>query len=65
MAILAEVDQPGSAIDAYVEALEDVLAQKLRSIHALAARLERFKQQLRQEETLSTTVQRARSKART
>lgn len=65
MAILAEVDQPGSAIDAYVEALEAVLAQKLRGIHALQARLERFKQQLKQEETLSTTVQRARSKART
>ncbi len=66
MAMLAEVDQPGSAIDTYVEALESVLAQKLRSIHALQARVERFKQQLKQEEVMSTTVQRARfSKART
>ncbi|GBF89094.1 kinesin-13A-like [Raphidocelis subcapitata] len=66
MAMLAEVDQPGSAIDAYVEALEAVLSQKLRSIHALQARVERFKQQLKQEEVMSNTVQRARfSKART
>jgi kinesin family protein 2/24 len=66
MAMLAEVDQPGSAIDTYVEALEAVLAQKLRSIHQLQARVERFKQQLKQEEVMSNTVQRARfSKART
>ncbi|KIZ05656.1 kinesin family member 2/24 [Monoraphidium neglectum] len=66
MAMLAEVDQPGSAIDAYVEALEAVLAQKLRGIHQLQARVERFKQQLKQEEVMSTTVQRARvSRART
>lgn len=64
--MLADVDQPGSAIDTYVEALEAVLAQKLRGIQQLQARVERFKQQLKQEEVMSTTVQRVKqSRART
>jgi kinesin family protein 2/24 len=57
MAMLAEVDQPGSAIDQYVDTLEAMLTQKADSIRALQLRLERFKAKLRQEEVMSTTVQ--------
>lgn len=55
--MLAEVDQPGSAIDQYVDTLEAMLTQKADSIRALQLRLERFKAKLRQEEVMSTTVQ--------
>ena len=35
MALLQEVDQAGSSIDGYVDALEAVLAQKRAAIRAL------------------------------
>lgn len=56
MAMLAEVDQPGSAIDQYVDTLEAMLAQKAEGIRQLQNRLERFKQKLKEEEVMSTTV---------
>jgi kinesin family protein 2/24 len=38
MNLLAEVDQPGSAIDTYVAQLEDVLIQKAAAIAELQVR---------------------------
>jgi hypothetical protein len=35
MNLLAEVDQPGSAIDQYVERLDSILTQKLKGVEAL------------------------------
>ncbi len=35
MNILAEVDQPGSAIDQYVDQLESILSQKAEGIRQL------------------------------
>jgi hypothetical protein len=64
MAMLAEVDQPGSAIDQYVDTLEAMLGQKAESIRILQGRLERFKGKLRQEEVMSTTVQKRFSSVR-
>ena len=62
--MLAEVDQPGSAIDQYVDTLEAMLGQKAESIRVLQGRLERFKAKLRQEEVMSTTVQKRFSSVR-
>jgi hypothetical protein len=56
MAMLQEVDQPGSSIDQYVDSLEAVLAQKMDGIRRLQLRLERFKGKLRQEDLMSRTV---------
>lgn len=61
MAMLQEVDQPGSSIDQYVDALEAVLAQKLDGIRKLQSRLDRFKNKLRQEDLMSRTVQKKQS----
>jgi kinesin family protein 2/24 len=57
MAMLQEVDQPGSSIDQYVDSLEAVLAQKMDAIRKLQNHLERFKSKLRQEDLMSRTVQ--------
>ncbi|WIA29491.1 hypothetical protein OEZ86_011992 [Tetradesmus obliquus] len=61
MAMLQEVDQPGSSIDQYVDSLEAVLTQKLDGIRKLQGRLDRFKNKLRQEDLMSRTVQKKQS----
>lgn len=61
MAMLQEVDQPGSSIDQYVDSLEAVLAQKMDGIRKLQSRLDRFKGKLRQEDLMSRTVQKKQS----
>mmetsp|Transcript_12612 Transcript_12612/g.27255 ORF Transcript_12612/g.27255 Transcript_12612/m.27255 type:complete len:659 (+) Transcript_12612:246-2222(+) len=56
MAMLTEVDQPGSHLDQYVEKLDGVLKQKMDGIMELKAKLERFKEFLKQEELMSASV---------
>ena len=56
MALLADVDKPGSAIDQYVDRLSRVLAQKAESIEKLRERVATFQAHLREEEVLSRTV---------
>ena len=56
MALLADVDKPGSAIDQYVDRLSRVLAQKAESIAKLRERVATFQTHLREEEVLSRTV---------
>ena len=53
MALLADVDTPGSAIDDYVAALSTILAQKAASVAALQAALSKFARHLSEEEQLS------------
>jgi kinesin family protein 2/24 len=65
MAMLQEVDQPGSSIDQYVDSLEAVLTQKMDAIRKLQAHLERFKSKLRQEDLLSRTVHKKQTLPRT
>ena len=38
----AQIDQPGSAIDAYIDGLRDVLERKAANIAQLQGRLENF-----------------------
>ena len=40
--VAAQIDQPGSAIDAYIEGLRDVLERKAANIAQLQGRLESF-----------------------
>lgn len=56
MNLLTEVDQPGSAIDQYVERLDAILKQKLKGVEELKAKLESFKEHLQQEEIITNTV---------
>lgn len=56
MNLLTEVDQPGSAIDQYVERLDAILKQKLEGVAMLQAKLERFKGHLQKEEMITATV---------
>ena len=56
MALLAEVDKPGSAIDAYVERLARVLEQKQAGIEALRDKVRAFQTHLKEEEVLSEAV---------
>ena len=56
MALLADVDKPGSAIDAYVDRLSSVLERKAESIAKLRTRVATFQTHLREEEVLSRTV---------
>jgi kinesin family protein 2/24 len=63
MQILAEVDRPGSAIDAYVDALEGVLESKAASVRQLQARLGEFRAKLREEERLSARMKAAAAAA--
>ncbi len=56
MNLLTEVDQPGSAIDQYVERLEGILREKAEGIAMMQRRLEDFKTKLREEEIMSRTV---------
>lgn len=53
MNLLTEVDQPGSAIDQYVDKLETILHQKAAGIAALQRKLAGFKNKLKQEEELA------------
>jgi len=52
----AQVDQPGSAIDVYVDRLGAILARKAAGIAELQRRLDGFAEQLRAEEALSRSV---------
>jgi kinesin family protein 2/24 len=56
MALLQEVDRPGSAIDAYVSGLTEILAARAASVAELQARLKTFQRHLKEEEILSRTV---------
>ena len=56
MALLADVDKPGSAIDQYVDRLSRVLSRKAESIAKLRERVATFRTHLREEEVLSRTV---------
>uniref|UniRef100_A0A7R9YS33 Kinesin-like protein n=1 Tax=Chlamydomonas euryale TaxID=1486919 RepID=A0A7R9YS33_9CHLO len=56
MNLLTEVDQPGSAIDQYVNRLDKILKQKLEGVAMLQAKLERFKGHLQKEEMITTTM---------
>jgi hypothetical protein len=51
-----QIDQPGSAIDAYISGLRDVLERKASNIAQLQGRLESFQAQLRDEEELSSLI---------
>ena len=50
------MDQPGSAIDVYVEKLAGILDEKAAMMAALRQRLENFQAKLKEEEQLSRTV---------
>jgi len=63
MNLLAEVDQPGSAIDTYVGRLQGILQAKQQSIAALMRRLEGFTRNLQEEEELSRTAHKLRMHA--
>eukprot|EP00884_Botryococcus_braunii_P004706 jgi/Botrbrau1/14236/Bobra.0099s0011.1 len=56
MNLVAQVDQPGSAIDVYVEQLEAVLHKKASSIATLQQRLRTFRSKLQEEEVMSQSV---------
>ena len=56
MALLAEVDKPGSAIDAYVERLAEVLEQKQKGVESLRDAVRAFQTHLKEEEVLSKAV---------
>ena len=51
-----QVDQPGSAIDTYVNKLGAILDQKSAGIKDLQRRLESFKRKLKEEEVMSQSV---------
>ena len=52
-----QVDQPGSAIDVYVEKLAGILEEKAAMMALLKQRMESFQAKLKEEEQLSKTVQ--------
>lgn len=56
MALLQEVDRPGSEIDNYVERMTKLLEIKRQGINDLQAKLDAFKAKLKAEEELSRTV---------
>lgn len=56
MVLLEEVDRPGSAIDAYVRELNELLQSKAGAIQSLQDRLATFERHLKEEEILSRTV---------
>ncbi|GIL77938.1 hypothetical protein Vretimale_6530 [Volvox reticuliferus] len=61
MALLQEVDKPGSEIDHYVEQMTALLNIKRQGIQELQAKLDAFKAKLREEEALSRTVHKIRT----
>ena len=62
MQLLADVDQPGSAIDEYVGSLEALLDKKTASIKAMQKKLASFQASLRREEELSNRIAAAANK---
>lgn len=56
MNLLAEVDQPGSAIDTYVVKLKEILDKKDKAIQSLRAKLVSFEAQLQEEEALNRSM---------
>lgn len=56
MALLQEVDKPGSNIDQYVEQMTALLEIKRQGIQELQSKLDIFKAKLKEEEQLSKTV---------
>jgi len=54
MALLQEVDRPGSAIDVYVQGLHAILEARAASVAELQLRLATFERHLREEEILRT-----------
>ncbi|PNH08824.1 Kinesin-like protein KIF2A [Tetrabaena socialis] len=61
MALLQEVDKPGSEIDHYVEQMAALLLIKLQGVQELQAKLDTFKAKLKEEEALSRTVHKIRA----
>ena len=53
MAILHEVDQPGSDVDDYITALNRMLEEKLKMVQMIQRKLENFTGHLRTEEEMS------------
>lgn len=53
MVLLNEVDKPASDIDEYVESLDSMLNHKLETITLLKAKLNQFRDHLKEEESLS------------
>jgi len=56
MNMLSEVDQPGSAIDKYIDRLDAILAEKSRVISTMQTKVDDFKAKLGQEEELSQVL---------
>jgi kinesin family protein 2/24 len=56
--LVAEMDQPGSAVDTYVQSLGEILQRKAAGIAALQAKVAQFQGYLREEEILAQTVHR-------
>ncbi|KAH7831620.1 putative Kinesin motor domain [Monocercomonoides exilis] len=57
MALLNDVESPGSSIDDYVSRLDTILGTKIKIITELRERLHKFDQQLKKEETMSKSFQ--------
>jgi len=53
MVLLHEVDKPASDIDEYVQNLDNMLSHKAQMIEVLKGKLGRFREHLKEEETLS------------
>ena len=56
MEFLARVEQPGSAVDAYVDELDAILAERAQDVAHLRDRVNKFRCLLQQEEALSARV---------
>lgn len=56
MEFLARVEQPGSAVDAYVDELDAILAERAQDVAHLRDRVNKFRGLLQQEEALSSRV---------
>ena len=53
MTLLNEVEKPASDIDEYVDALDNILLQKVEMINMLRTKLTKFKSSLKEEQALS------------
>lgn len=53
ISILHDVDQPGSDVDEYINALKTMLDQKMNHIRSIQSKLETFTMHLRTEEEIS------------
>ena len=56
MEFLARVEQPGSAVDAYVDGLDAILAERAQDVAHLRDRVNKFRCLLQREEALSARV---------